>query len=151
TAMAVASPYAYSSNRCTISTGAISVLNGMLPETKTTDPYSPSARANARANPVVRAGYKGGNRTGRNGCQRVAPRIAAASSGPPSSVARTGCTVRTTNGKPVNVSTSTIASREYAASMPRGCRNRPIQPLGTYRLEYTSPATAVGSANGRST
>ena len=39
-----------------INRGAISVRMGMLPEMKTTDPYSPSARAKARANPVMTAG-----------------------------------------------------------------------------------------------
>ena len=39
-----------------MSSGAISVLIGMLPEMKTTEPYSPSARAKARAKPVSSAG-----------------------------------------------------------------------------------------------
>ena len=36
--------------------GVISVCMGLLPEMKTTDPYSPSARAKARAAPVIHAG-----------------------------------------------------------------------------------------------
>ena len=40
--MAVAWAYAPSSIRMTIRKGAISVLKGLLPETKTTDPYSPT-------------------------------------------------------------------------------------------------------------
>ena len=39
-----------------IDIGAISVRNGMFPETKTTEPYSPTDRANARAKPVMSAG-----------------------------------------------------------------------------------------------
>ena len=39
-----------------MSSGAISVCIGMLPEMKTTDPYSPTARANASAKPVSHAG-----------------------------------------------------------------------------------------------
>ena len=39
-----------------ISSGAISVRIGMLPEMKTTEPYSPTARANASAKPVSQAG-----------------------------------------------------------------------------------------------
>ena len=39
-----------------MSSGAISVTIGMLPAMKTTEPYSPSARANASAKPVSSAG-----------------------------------------------------------------------------------------------
>ena len=38
--------------------GVISVRMGMLPEMKTTEPYSPSARAKARAKPVSSAGSR---------------------------------------------------------------------------------------------
>ena len=41
-----------------MSSGAISVFIGMLPEMKTTEPYSPSARANASAKPVSSAGQQ---------------------------------------------------------------------------------------------
>ena len=41
-----------------MSSGAISVRSGMFPEMKTTEPYSPSARANASANPVTAAGHE---------------------------------------------------------------------------------------------
>ena len=39
-----------------MSSGTISVFIGMLPEMKTTEPYSPIARAKARAKPVSSAG-----------------------------------------------------------------------------------------------
>ena len=83
--------------------------------------------------------------------KRFAPRHADASSTSRSSPSSTGCSVRTTNGKPMKTSTSTMPSREYAPWMPSGTRNRPYQPFFTNRLEYTSPATAVGSAKGKST
>src|SRR5436305_244391 len=43
----------------------------LLPETKITEPYSPRARAKARAKPVSSDGAKGGSSTRRNVCQRV--------------------------------------------------------------------------------
>ena len=55
-----------SSNDLTISNGAISVLPGMFPEMKTIEPYSPTARANASANPVSAAGRTAGKITRRN-------------------------------------------------------------------------------------
>ena len=44
-----------------ISSVVISVLNGRLPEMKTTDPYSPSARAKASVKPVTSAGSTPGS------------------------------------------------------------------------------------------
>ena len=46
-----------------ISSGEISVRIGMLPEMNTTDPYSPTARANASAKPVSHAGNRYGRIT----------------------------------------------------------------------------------------
>lgn len=43
-----------------MSSVVISVFMGMLPEMKTTEPYSPSARANASVNPVTSAGVTDG-------------------------------------------------------------------------------------------
>ena len=63
-----------------ISSGAISVFIGMLPAMKTTEPYSPTARAKASAKPVSSAGSSAGRITRQNVCQRLAPRLAAASS-----------------------------------------------------------------------
>src|SRR4030095_13187609 len=96
-----------------MSTGAISVLNGMLPDTKITEPYSPMPRAKASANPVTVAGSSGGIRPRQNVCQRVAPRHAAASSTSASMSTRIGCTVRTMNGSPMKVSTRTLGSRGH--------------------------------------
>ncbi len=53
-----------------ISSEAISVFIGMLPEMNTTEPYSPSARANDRAKPVSSAGSTAGRITRQNVCQR---------------------------------------------------------------------------------
>ena len=54
-----------------ISSVAISVLIGRFPEMKTTDPYSPSARANASVKPVSSAGMIAGSMTRRKICQRL--------------------------------------------------------------------------------
>src|SRR5881628_2788550 len=53
-------------------TGAISVRNGMLPEMKTTEPYSPSERAKASAKPVTTAGRMDGKITRNTVCRRFA-------------------------------------------------------------------------------
>ena len=114
----------------TISSGAISVFIGMLPAMKTTEPYSPTARAKARAKPVSSAGRIVGKITRRKVCQRPAPRLAAASSTSGSRSSRTGCSVRTTNGRPMNVSATTTPSGVKATLIPSGASQRPIQPLG---------------------
>ncbi len=82
---------------------------------------------------------------------RLAPRQAAASSTSRSRLSSTGSSVRTTNGKPMKTRTTTIPSREYAPWTPSGTSQRPYHPFWTSRLENTRPATAVGSANGKST
>ena len=76
----------------------------MFPAIKMTDPYSPIARAKARAKPVSKAGRSGGSKTKRIVCTRQAPSVAEASSSSISSSAMIGCTVRTTKGKPIKIS-----------------------------------------------
>ena len=131
--------------------GAISVFIGILPAMKMTDPYSPSARPKASAKPVSTAGIKIGKMTRRHVCQRVAPRLAAASSSSTSRFWSTGWTVRTTKGSPMKVSAIMMPSGENAALIPSGSRYCPIQPSFEYTAVSAMPATAVGRANGRST
>ena len=71
------------------------------------------------------------------------PSDAAASSTSRSSSIRTGCTERTTNGNVTNSSASTTAARVNARWTPNGLS-------GPYSAISVSPATIVGSANGRS-
>ncbi len=94
-----------------ISSGTISDFIGMLPAMKITEPYSPRARAKASTKPVIAAGSSSGKSTRRKVCQRPAPRLAAASSTSGSRSASTGCTVRTTNGRPMKVSATTTPRR----------------------------------------
>ena len=144
----------YCSSFCTISSATISPLNGRLFEMKITEPYSPSARAKASVNPVSVAGSSVGSSTLRNVCPRDAPRLAAASSTSSSMSCRTGCTVRTTNGRPMKVSATKTPSGELATWMPCGSSQRPSQlpvPLALNSAASVMPATAVGRANGRST
>ena len=61
-------------SRITINSGAISDTLGRLPAMKITEPYSPTARANASANPVSSAGIRLGRMTRNTVCQRLAPR-----------------------------------------------------------------------------
>jgi hypothetical protein len=109
-----------------MSSGVISETIGRLPAMKITEPYSPSARANARAKPVRSAGVRIGRITRVKVCQRVAPSVAAASSISFCRSSSTGCRVRTTNGRPMKVS---------ATQTPTGVKltlngsQRPIQPL----------------------
>jgi len=105
----------------------------------------------ARAKPVIRAGARCGRITRRKVCQREAPRLAAASSNSLSRSWSTGWTVRTTNGRPMKVSATITPSGVKATWMPSGSSRRPIQPLREYTAVSAIPATAVGSANGRST
>src|SRR5882762_4224311 len=134
-----------------MSSGALSDFIGMLPAMKLTDPYSPTARAKARAKPVSRAGHSAGMMTRAKVCHSDAPSVAAACSTSLSSSSRTGCKVLTTNGKPMKMSAMTTPSGVKATWIPSGCSARPSQPFGAYRAVSAMPATAVGSANGRST
>ncbi|OQA28036.1 MAG: hypothetical protein BWY58_00624 [Chloroflexi bacterium ADurb.Bin344] len=124
---------------------------GMLPAMKMTEPYSPMARANAIAKPVSSAGATVGKITWRKVCQRVAPRQVAASSNSFSASSSTGCTVRTTKGRPMKISAITTPLGLKANCMPWGSSRLPIQPLLASSAVSEMPATAVGSANGRST
>ncbi len=110
TAMAAASRYWNCSSWITISRGAISDLNGMLPAMKITEPYSPTPRAKARANPVSQAGTRAGRITRARVCNRSAPRLAEASSTSTARSRTTGSRVRTTNGKPIKVRATTTPS-----------------------------------------
>ena len=94
----------------TISSGAISVLNGRLPAMKMTEPYSPTARAKASAKPVRMAGARPGSSTLEMVWKRLAPSVAAASSTSRSISSITGCTVRTTKGRPMKISAMTMPS-----------------------------------------
>ena len=110
-------------------TGVICVFIGMLPAMKITEPYSPSARANASAKPVNSAGVSIGKITRQKTCQRFAPRLAAASSSSGSRSSKIGCTVRTMKGRPINVSAMKMPICVLAILMPSGVSSWPIQPF----------------------
>ncbi len=150
-AIALAAAYSYCSNLVMMSRGNISVFPGRLPEMKTTDPYSPRARAKARVVPVMRGGKIWGRVTRRKIFNRDAPRLAAASSWAGSSSSRTGCSVRTTKGRPIKVSARRTPSGVKATLIPKRSAYCPSQPVGTHRAVRAMPATAVGIAKGRST
>ena len=103
----------------------------MLPEMKITEPYSPSARANASAKPVSSAGQNHRQDDARKTfCKRFAPRLAAASSTSGSRSSSTGCTVRTMNGRPMNVSATNTPSQRVGNFDSVAARaSRPIQPF----------------------
>ncbi len=63
TAIAVAPTKSYCSSLVIIINGVISETMGILPAIKITEPYSPTARANASAKPVSNAGSKIGSTT----------------------------------------------------------------------------------------
>ena len=104
-----------------ISSGEISVRIGMLPEMNTTDPYSPTARANASAKPVSQAGIEvrqdDARQHRRSGWR---PRLVAASSTSGSRSSMTGCSVRTTNGRPMKISAIVTPSGVNATLIPYG-------------------------------
>ena len=92
----------------------------MLPAMKITDPYSPTARAKLSANPVSTAGHSAGSMTRAKACAAEAPSVAAACSTSRSRSSSTGCKVRTTNGKPMKVSATTIPRGVNATLIPNG-------------------------------
>ncbi len=71
-----------------------------------------------------------GKMTRQKACQRPAPRVAAASSNSGSRSCSTGSKVRTTNGRPMNVSAIRMPSLVKAILIPSGASRAPIQPLG---------------------
>lgn len=80
TAMAVASAYSNASRRPTMRTGAISVLDGLLAEMNTTEPYSPIARASVRGEAGPTARKQGWQQNARECRPAGSPEQAAASS-----------------------------------------------------------------------
>ena len=92
-----------------------------------------------------------GNMTRAKACSAEAPSVAAACSTSRSRSSSTGCRVLTTNGKPMNVSATTMPKGVNATLIPNDLSQIPSQPLGAYSAVNAMPATAVGSANGRST
>ena len=101
----------------------------MLPAMKMTEPYSPIPRANASVNPVVTAGMSGGNTIRRRMFVREAPSNAPASSVSRSKSCSTGCTVRTTNGRPTKTSATRMPSGVKATLMPVAASAEPSQPF----------------------
>ncbi len=112
-------------------------MNGRFPEMSTTEPNSPTARANARATPERIAGSRFGKTTRRKMAKRFAPSDAAASSISRSSSFSTGWTVRTTNGSVTNRSAITTETRVKATLIPTGL-------IGPYSASSVNPATIVG-------
>ena len=84
---------------------------GRLPAMKMTEPYSPTPRASASAKPVSSAGVSIGRITLTKVRARPAPRVAETSSTSRSISSITGCTVRTTNGRPMKTSATPDAER----------------------------------------
>ena len=96
---------------------------------KITEPYSPTPRANASAKPVRMDGTTAGKMTRAMVCHRLAPSEAAASSSAASASSSTGCTVRTTKGRPTKVNATTMPTGVNATLRPSGSRYCPTQPL----------------------
>ena len=69
--------------------------------------------------------------TRRSVCQRVAPSVARGLLDLAVEVLdSTGCTVRTTNGRPMKISATTTPSGVKATLMPSGASGAPSQPFG---------------------
>ena len=62
----------------------------------------------------------------------------------------TGCSVRTTNGSPMKTSATVMPSGVNATLIPYFSSGAPSHPFGAYSVVRVMPATAVGSANGKS-
>ncbi len=79
---------------------------------KITEPYSPTARAKASVTPLISAGASTGSTTRVTRWKSVAPSVWAASSTSWARSCSTGCTERTTNGRPMNTSAMKMPSGE---------------------------------------
>ena len=97
---------------------------------KITEPYSPTPRAKASAKPVSSAGDSGGSdhapkrlRAGRAERRGGFLEFELES-------ASTGCTVRTTNGRPTKTSATRMPSGVKAILMPSVASGAPSQPFG---------------------
>ena len=123
---------------------ATSVLKGRLPEMRTTEPYSPRARAKAMPGPGQEGRGHGGQHHPAEDEGRRAPSEAAASSVSVSSSASTGCTERTQKGSVTKARASRMPIRVPATFTPNGLS-------GPYKASRVRPATTVGRAKGRST
>ena len=89
------------------------------------------ARANASAKPVSSAGTSVGRiDPRRRSASGSRPRLAAASSTSRSRSCSTGCTVRTTNGRPMKISASDHAERRVGHLDAERLSRGPIQPFG---------------------
>ncbi len=75
----------------------------------------------------------------------------AASSSAVSSSISTGCTLRTTSGSVTNSSASRMPSGAKMMWMPWRSSQPPTVEWGPYNATSMTPATSVGTANGRST
>ena len=98
--------------------------------------------------PVTNAGSISGSKTRQKIVQRVAPKVAPASSYSDDNSSRTGCTARTTNGKLTTTNANQIPNGVNAIL---NGNSLPIKPLGAYKVANATPITAVGKANGKST
>lgn len=65
--------------------------------------------------------------------------------------AMTGCKLRTTKGKDTNTMARNTAARVNMRLIPAFTNQRPNHPWLLYTVARASPATAVGSAKGKST
>ena len=81
---------------------------GLLPAMKMIEPYSPRQRARARAKPVSSEGRMAGMLMRMKISNGVAPMSEAASSVSTSKSWITGCTVRTMNGREMNIMATTM-------------------------------------------
>ena len=121
----------------------VTVVSDLPPAKSSTEPYSPSARANAKATPAARPGRRLGKMMRRKMVEPPAPSEAAASSMSLSISISSGCTARTTKGRVTKQRATTIAVRVSAKSIPTG----EFFPQSWIRMRL---ATIVGSAKGRS-
>ena len=102
------------------------------------------ARANARANPVNKAGVGMSKITRLKVYQRLAPRAEASSI--PARSSRMGCTVHHEWQMVMKVMATKNAHGVNATFQPKGSSHCRIQPLPEYSPVRVMPATAVGRA-----
>ena len=123
---------------------------GILPEIKTTEPYSPNARANASAKPVITPAA-GPERSPEEGLQPIGAQGRGGFFEFGFEIVQNWLDRAHDERQTDKSQGNGEPSGANATLIPNDSRYLPSQPLVEYSAVNVIPATAVGSANGRST
>src|ERR1700738_3876519 len=130
----------------------VRVIPGKFPPTISTTPNSPRVCAKLSTHAVTRPGHERGRITLKKVRDRLAPKIAEASSSfrsNDSKEAMSGCTAK---GKLYRIEAITRPVKVNARVCPNSdCHNRPRNPRGPKASQTKKPSNVGGSTKGRAT